>query len=400
VPDGACVIRYAGARGVVWRIKFRDADGHQHTETLGRADDGWTKRKAEQELRARLTDVDRHGLRRPRAVTFSSFADGWLGPYAERKALKWSTRRGYQAIIDRYLVPAFGRRKLDSIDVADVERFTARLARAGLGPRTIMRQLNVLGLLFKAAEKQGLVHRNPVRLVERPREPRRRWTILTPVQVAAVEQAFRELIDEADERDRRYLEVHRTTFLVVWTLGLRRGEALGLRWRDVALADPNGPRLRVRETLVRGRVDTPKSARSERTLALCPRIASELFEHRARSAYSGDDERVFCQPFSGAPLEHKRYADNLRAAMARAGLGELKVRPFHDGRHTSITNAAAAGLSPAALMARSGHSDFSTTQLYIDLAGELFRAEAEQAELHVLGAYQSKKPVESEREVA
>jgi hypothetical protein len=51
------------------------------------------------------------------------------------------------------------------------------------------------------------------------------------------------------------------------------------------------------------------------------------------------------------------------------------VRPFHDGRHTSITNAAAAGVSPAALMARAGHSDFATTQLYIDLAGETFREE-------------------------
>jgi integrase len=59
------------------------------------------------------------------------------------------------------------------------------------------------------------------------------------------------------------------------------------------------------------------------------------------------------------------------------------VRPFHDGRHTSITNAAAAGVSPAALMARAGHSDFATTQLYIDLAGETFREEADRLEERV-----------------
>jgi integrase len=53
------------------------------------------------------------------------------------------------------------------------------------------------------------------------------------------------------------------------------------------------------------------------------------------------------------------------------------VRPFHDVRHTSITNAAAAGTPPAALMSRAGHSDFKTTQLYIDLAGETFREEAD-----------------------
>jgi integrase len=61
------------------------------------------------------------------------------------------------------------------------------------------------------------------------------------------------------------------------------------------------------------------------------------------------------------------------------------VRPFHDFRHTSITNAAQAGMSPAALMARAGHSDFKTTQGYIDLAGETFREEAELLDARVFG---------------
>lgn len=71
------------------------------------------------------------------------------------------------------------------------------------------------------------------------------------------------------------------------------------------------------------------------------------------------------------------------------------MRPFHDGRHTSITNSAAAGLSPAALMARAGHSDFKTTQLYIDLAGETFRAEAELLEQRLFGSdgYQKGVPI-------
>jgi hypothetical protein len=66
------------------------------------------------------------------------------------------------------------------------------------------------------------------------------------------------------------------------------------------------------------------------------------------------------------------------------------MRPFHDARHTSITNAAAAGVSPAALMARAGHSDFKTTQGYIDLAGETFRHEAELADERMFGAVDQK----------
>jgi hypothetical protein len=43
VPSGAAVIRYDGVRGVVWRVKYRDADGRQAKETLGREADGWTR---------------------------------------------------------------------------------------------------------------------------------------------------------------------------------------------------------------------------------------------------------------------------------------------------------------------------------------------------------------------
>jgi integrase len=61
------------------------------------------------------------------------------------------------------------------------------------------------------------------------------------------------------------------------------------------------------------------------------------------------------------------------------------MRPFHDARHSSITNAAAAGTAPEALMARAGHSDIATTQLYVDLAGERFRPEAERLERRLWG---------------
>ncbi len=93
---------------------------------------------------------------------------------------------------------------------------------------------------------------------------------------------------------------------------------------------------------------------------------------------------MFCHPLTGGVLDDKRYARTLRLALAKAKI-DRPMRPFHDARHTSITNAAAAGLSPAALMARAGHSDFSTTQLYIDLSGEAFRDEAQRLEDRLWG---------------
>jgi hypothetical protein len=69
----------------------------------------------------------------------------------------------------------------------------------------------------------------------------------------------------------------------------------------------DGARLRVRETLVRGQIDTPKSERGERTLAFGRRLADELFQHRARTAYAGDGEYVFVSPTKGSPFDAVRY---------------------------------------------------------------------------------------------
>jgi integrase len=389
MPSGACLVRYAGKRGVTWRIKYADAAGRQVMETLGREADGWTERRAEAELRERLVRVERQRYRRPPPLTFAAFAERWVDEHAEARGLKHSTREGYRAIVEQHLAPAFGALMLAVVDVEELERYVARKKRAGLQPRTINRHLNVLSALFKTALRRGLVGANPVALVERPREPRRRWTILSPAEVRRVERAFAELAADADRSERAWVEQARVVFLAVLYTGLRRGEILGLHWRHVHLADPDGARLEVRETVVYGRAETPKSERAERTIALGPKLADELFAHRARTSFQGDDERVFCHTQTGGVLDHKRYAATLKAALAKAKIAR-PLRPFHDGRHSSITNAAAAGTPPAALQARAGHSDYSTTQLYIDLAGETFREEAERLEQRLSGA----EPVE------
>ena len=69
----------------------------------------------------------------------------------------------------------------------------------------------------------------------------------------------------------------------------------------------------------------------------------------------------------------------------RAAEVEGKVRPFHDLRHASLTNGAAAGEGPIALMARVGHRSMKTTQTYLHLAGVVFRDEAAALERRLLG---------------
>ena len=107
MPSGACVIRYEGARGVVWRIKYLDAEGRQVKETVGREADGWTRQKAERALGAKLDAVARghaeaeaphvrRSHRRVRAVALPA------------KPRKKSTLVDYRATIRHHLRPALG----------------------------------------------------------------------------------------------------------------------------------------------------------------------------------------------------------------------------------------------------------------------------------------------------
>ncbi len=157
MPDGACVIKYDGKRGTVWRLKYRDATGRQVKETLGRVEEGWSKRKAEAELRARLTAVHRDGFRKVEPVTFADFADEWLDTYPTAKGLKRSTVEGYTLIIEKHLRPAFGRSKLDRIDVKALDSYLAAKRRQGLAPRTLNRHLNLLNAMLSAALRRGLL---------------------------------------------------------------------------------------------------------------------------------------------------------------------------------------------------------------------------------------------------
>jgi hypothetical protein len=113
----------------------------------------------------------------------------------------------------------------------------------------------------------------------------------------------------------------------------------------VHLADPDGPTMRIEETWVRHAADTPKSQAGHRTIALGRKLADELWQHRQRTPFAGDDERVFANPRTGRPFGADRYAEILRMALDKVGIEE-RIRPSHDLRHSSITNAAAAGTPP------------------------------------------------------
>lgn len=357
MPRGAAVIKYDGKRGVTWKIKYVDASGRQIKETIGAERDGVTRKHAEEELRERLVRVERRGWQRPRRLTFAAYADTWYAEGQRRRHWKPRTLMAYTTVLG-HLKEAFGPQPVAAIRPRDVAAYTSD-ALDRFAPKTVQLHLNVLHDIFKSAQREELVESNPVASAERPKTPRRRWRILEPVEVSRVLRAFTD-------------EQARTIFLTLVLTGVRRFELQALRWRDVDLIDGV---LRVRDS---------KSEEGVRSIALSPALSSALFEHRARSGFQGEDERVFCHPARGSTIDHEWYAAEFRAALKAAGIDDY-VRPFHDLRHTAITNDAAAGSSELAVMAKAGHRSMSTTRTYLHLAGVVFRDEAAALERRLLG---------------
>jgi integrase len=357
------VIRYEGKRGVVWRIKYVDANGVQIQETLGKESEGWTRKKAKAELRERVVRVEKKNWTKPSALTFAGYADQWFERGQAHRS--WSTRTvsGYRGVLTR-LKEDLGALSLASIRPSRITEYVAWASEVKKqGPASLNRDITLLHDIFKSAKREELIETNPADDVERPKIVQRKWRILEPAEIRAVLKEFED-------------EQARTVFLTVALTALRRHELQNLRWRDIILTDPErGPYMRVRKS---------KSESGVRNIPITPTLADALFEHRSRSPYQGEDELVFCSK-SGRTFDDKTYAEQFRAALKSAGIEDY-VRPFHDMRHSSIANDAAAGANPTALMAKAGHSDMKTTKGYLHLAGVVFRDETEALERRLLGA--------------
>jgi integrase len=377
-----CIVKYAGKRGTVFRISYRDASGRQRMETLGRAADGWTERKAKAELRNRLTDVDRDGYRAPDPISFDAFADRFEAEYLPGRNLKRSTLVDYELTLRRHLRPYFGSMKLAAIEPADIDAYIAAKTKT-LSPKTILNHLGLLGVMWKVARRWKLVTSNVVADVDRPRLDSPEMNVLDETEIARLLTSYRELeLDPPEGTVAAWWALVGRLVTLALTTALRRGELLALRWRDVELLEGL---LSVREAYVRGEFQAPKSKASRRTIELGPRALEVLKDQWAATSYRGDDELVFCHPQKGTPLDPSKLSRHyLRPALTRAKITK-PFRTWHDLRHTSLTHEAAAGNPGVYVQLKAGHSSGAITERYLHAAQVLFPGAAAKGEERMFG---------------
>jgi integrase len=348
------VFRVERVRGPVWYAKYRLPDGRQVQKKLGPAWTGrgrpangyFTKRTAEDWLRSVL-DQARRGRLPGMVSTGATFADAaaeWLRYIEHDRRRKPSTVAGYQSIVGSELLPRFGTMALEAVTPGEIESWQASMTQAA---STRTKALVLMHGIFERARKVWALSSNPVADVEKPPVTRRGdLQVFSPEEVWALVRAA---VSEADG----------ALFMTAAFTGLRMGELLALRWRDVDFA---GSAVRVRASYYAGHLTTPKSGKV-RAVPLAPDVASALAQLGQRPDWVGDDDLVFAGAggdyLDGSALR-RRYKD----ALARVGLRPLR---FHDLRHTFGTRMIAK-VDIRRVQEWMGHADVQTTMRYLHYA--------------------------------
>lgn len=332
--------------------------------------------KTRDEVRRKLSEV-LHALERgtfadARGATLGEFLDQWLAESVKPRVREW-TYAGYEVHVRRHIKPLLGRVPLARVTPQLVQQLLNQKLAEGLKPKSVRYLRGTLRSALNDAVRWGLISQNAAAMVRGPRVDHYEISPLTP------DEAHRFL--EAIRGDR--LEA---LYSVALTMGLRQGEALGLRWRDV---DLRVGYLRISKQLQRvhgaPQLVEPKTERSRRTLVMPPMISSALEAHRARQdqerGQAGsqwvDHDLVFATPF-GKPLDGTAITKEFHRLLDQAGLPQ---RRFHDLRHSCATLLLVQGVSPRVVMDVLGHSQIGLTMnTYSHVIPDLRRDAAQRME--------------------
>jgi len=330
------VARYSedvmGSGGVVSRIR--------RAEVLGSVAEVPTRRQAEQLLAERLRLVNSSEYRPSSSQTLKEYVENCWFPEV-LPTVKYSTKRYYQYFVRVHLYPQFGDMQLRLITRDAVQLFLAAKLRSGLSWRTVKSMRTAFGTIMAAAESAELVQSNPVRKTRFPRRG------LTKQKAVIAPEKISELLDALPEPSQSLAS------LLVLT-GLRIGELLALRWRNVDLE--HGV-LRVTETVYDGHFDTPKTQRSQRSVPLGPGAIRILTARKP--AVVNPDALVFGTR-EGSPFDrHNLSRRQLNSTCKNLGLVGVG---WHWLRHANATLLDAVGTPLGTVQALLGHSSSEITR--------------------------------------
>lgn len=304
--------------------------------------------------------------------TVETYIDYWL-QHKVKPTRRTTTYDSYVSVCKAHIIPALGRKQLVKLTAMDVTTMLSAMVAKGTSPTTAKNARAILRKALNDAIREDLVWRNVVTLTDMPTQ---RTYHAKPLTAAELPRFF------AVAKGHR-LE---TLFLLLPAIGLRAGEAYGLRWQDI---DLDRGELAVKVQIQRNGkpkrahfVDT-KTERSRRPIPIPPQLVDSLRAHRERQQeeimlaggrWQGNEWQrlVFCTTI-GTPLDPTKVMSQYREVLAAADIDPN--RRIHDLRHTCATMLARLGVQPREAQEILRHSRIQTTlAVYTHVSSEGVRS--------------------------
>jgi integrase len=363
-------IRRRGANS--WELKYdiERAEGGRHT--VYRSFKG-PRREAAAELARLLARAADGGHTDPSRLTVAEHVRSRLAQWRVAGTVSPKTAERYEGLIENQIVPHLGPKLVQKLGTQDVEAWHSTLltkgrkgrngkpdGESGVSARTIGHAHRILRKALGEAQKHGLVLRNVCTIERAPKVKAEEMAILTAEQVAELPAQLHGHPLEA-------------AAIVALFCGLRRGEILGLRWKNVL--DDNGT-IRVRESLEETkaglRFKPPKSNAGVRDVKLPTIVTDVLREHRKRllerrlmlgqGKLTGED--LVFPAWDGSPQPPSAFGAAWNKLTKQLGI-EVSL---HGLRHTHASQLIDHGVDVVTIARRLGHSSPAITlQVYAHL---------------------------------
>jgi integrase len=273
--------------------------------------------------------------------SLEEFSKVFMEDHPEANRHKPSGIAAKETIFRVHLVPFFGSKKLDEITSLDVQKLKGHLK--GKAPKTINNILTVLNTMLKKAVNWGVIERMPCK-VELLKVPDKEADFFTFADYDCLVRTAEEIGDE------EYI-----TILLGGDAGLRCGEIMALRWKDV---DFSNRQIRVQRSEWKGHETDPKGRRT-RTVPMTKRLAQALYDHQHLVS-----DRVLCRK-DGSGVSQKMVRNYV---LRSCRLAQIEPKGPHTLRHTFCSHLAMRGAPVVSIQEVAGHADLSTTMRYMHLS--------------------------------